>query len=149
MTTYVEQIALRLKHKSSFSSEQEGFDHGSTDLALSIIAFGIPELERISSPHVGNQARGPFHNAERGAALLAGPNYDKDHLIFSYLLKSTWLIIVFTVLKGFNADNKNIDLLRLRNYTIGRKLTDEDVLGADGISRIADLAGVLTPFVSQ
>jgi len=45
-------------------------------------------------------------------------------------------------------ENPNIELLRLRNYTIGRKLKDDEVLGSGGLKRIADLIGVLTPFVS-
>jgi len=39
-------------------------------------------------------------------------------------------------------------LLKLRNYTIGKKLKDEEVLGAGGLDRIAGLIGILTPFVS-
>ncbi|KAK4694716.1 hypothetical protein P7C71_g2911, partial [Lecanoromycetidae sp. Uapishka_2] len=50
--------------------------------------------------------------------------------------------------KGYDADNPNIDLLRLRNYTIGKKLKDDEVLGPGGLDRIANLIGVLTPFVS-
>ena len=51
-------------------------------------------------------------------------------------------------LKGYEADNPNIDLLRLRNYTIGKKLKDDEVLGSGGLDRIAELIGILTPFVS-
>ncbi len=45
-------------------------------------------------------------------------------------------------------ENANIELLRLRNYTIGKKLKDDEVLGSGGLKRIADLIGILTPFVS-
>lgn len=38
--------------------------------------------------------------------------------------------------------------MRLRNYTIGKKLKDDEVLGSGGLARIADLLGILTPFVS-
>lgn len=51
--------------------------------------------------------------------------------------------------KGYEIDNPNIDLLKLRNYTIGKKLKDDEVLGAGGLDRIADLIGILTPFVSH
>ncbi len=51
-------------------------------------------------------------------------------------------------LQGYDLENPNIELLRLRNYTIGRKLKDDEVLGSGGLKRIADLIGVLTPFVS-
>ncbi|KAK0507353.1 hypothetical protein JMJ35_010391 [Cladonia borealis] len=50
--------------------------------------------------------------------------------------------------KGYEADNPNIDLLRLRNYTIGHKLKDDEVLGPGGLGRIAQLIGILTPFVT-
>jgi len=51
-------------------------------------------------------------------------------------------------IQGYDVENPNIELLRLRNYTIGRKLKDDEVLGSGGLKRIADLIGVLTPFVS-
>ena len=50
--------------------------------------------------------------------------------------------------KGYDVDNPNIDLLKLRNYTIGKKLKDDEVLGAGGLDRITNLLGTLTPFVS-
>ncbi|KAL6721924.1 hypothetical protein ACLMJK_001029 [Lecanora helva] len=50
--------------------------------------------------------------------------------------------------KGYEVDNANIDLLKLRNYTIGKKLKDDEVLGPGGLDRIANLLGILTPFVS-
>lgn len=50
--------------------------------------------------------------------------------------------------KGYEKDNPNIDLLKLRNFTIGKKLKDEEVLGPGGIGRIVTLIGILTPFVS-
>lgn len=50
--------------------------------------------------------------------------------------------------KGYEKDNPNIELLKLRNYTIGKKLKDEEVLGPGGLWRIAGLIGILTPFVS-
>ncbi|MCJ1434173.1 hypothetical protein MMC27_003540 [Xylographa pallens] len=51
--------------------------------------------------------------------------------------------------KGYGADNPNIELLRLRNYTMGRKLKDEEVLGTKGITRITELIGILSPFVAH
>ena len=56
--------------------------------------------------------------------------------------------ILKTKPKGYEKDNPNIDLLKLRNFTIGRKLKDEEVLGPGGLGRIVELIGVLTPFVS-
>ena len=51
-------------------------------------------------------------------------------------------------MKGYEADNPNIDLLRLRNYTIGHKLKDDEVLGQGGLGRIVQLIEILTPFVT-
>ncbi|MCJ1485522.1 hypothetical protein MMC06_005697 [Schaereria dolodes] len=50
--------------------------------------------------------------------------------------------------KGFNAENPNIDLLRLRNFTIGRKLKDEEVVGPKGLGRVVELIGTMTPFIT-
>ena len=50
---------------------------------------------------------------------------------------------------GFDGEHPDIDLLRLRNYTIGASLADEDVLGEHGMHRIADLLASLKPFVSR
>ena len=60
------------------------------------------------------------------------------------VLKLTRLIS----LKGFKADNPNIALLRLRNYTVGKKLKDEEVLGERALGRMTELIGILAPFVS-
>ncbi|KAL8716170.1 MAG: hypothetical protein Q9220_000075 [cf. Caloplaca sp. 1 TL-2023] len=50
--------------------------------------------------------------------------------------------------KGYDADNPNIPLLRLRNYTLGRKLKDEEVVGPKAPERIAGLMTALMPFIT-
>ncbi|KAL8991623.1 MAG: hypothetical protein Q9169_007811 [Polycauliona sp. 2 TL-2023] len=50
--------------------------------------------------------------------------------------------------KGYDAENPNISLLRLRNYTAGRKLSDEEVVGPKGPERIASLMATLKPFIT-
>ncbi|KAF2659388.1 hypothetical protein K491DRAFT_689258 [Lophiostoma macrostomum CBS 122681] len=50
--------------------------------------------------------------------------------------------------KGYSADHKDIELLRLRNFTLGTKLSDKEVVGANGLGRIADLVASMVPFVS-
>jgi hypothetical protein len=52
-------------------------------------------------------------------------------------------------LQGYDADNPNIELLRLRNFTIGKKISDEEVTSASGLETIVDLIGTMTPFVSS
>lgn len=51
-------------------------------------------------------------------------------------------------MQGYEADNPNIEFLRLKNFTIGRKLKDEEVLGPGFLDTIAGLVGTMAPFVS-
>ena len=53
------------------------------------------------------------------------------------------------VFQGFDAEHKDIDLLRLRNYTIGRKLADEEVTDPKALERIAHLVSCMLPLVSN
>ncbi|EED19344.1 conserved hypothetical protein [Talaromyces stipitatus ATCC 10500] len=50
--------------------------------------------------------------------------------------------------KGYEHDNPNIDLLRLRSYTVGKPLPDEILLSPDAQERIESLIEVLVPFVT-
>lgn len=50
--------------------------------------------------------------------------------------------------QGYEADNPNIELLRLRNFTLGKGISDEMVIGKDGLATILDLIGAMVPFVS-
>jgi hypothetical protein len=49
--------------------------------------------------------------------------------------------------QGYAADSKDIALLRLRNFTIGKKIPDADILADDGLERIAAIIGALVPWV--
>lgn len=49
--------------------------------------------------------------------------------------------------KGFDGDHPNIDLLRLKNFTIGHRLKDGEVLGEAGRDHVAYLLSRLKPFV--
>ena len=51
-------------------------------------------------------------------------------------------------MQGYDADNPNIELLRLRNFTIGKKISDEQVTSPSGLDTIVNLIGTMTPFVS-
>lgn len=50
--------------------------------------------------------------------------------------------------QDFSMDHKDIDLLRLRSFTLGSKLSDGEVVGPGGIDRIAELIACIEPFVS-
>ncbi len=51
-------------------------------------------------------------------------------------------------MQGYEADNPNIELLRLRNFTLGKGISDETVMGEQGLEAILDIIGVMVPFVS-
>ncbi|KAL2830228.1 hypothetical protein BDW59DRAFT_141275 [Aspergillus cavernicola] len=50
--------------------------------------------------------------------------------------------------KGYEHDNENIQLLRLRSFTIGKPIPDADLLGSDAQEKIANLIGIMEPFVT-
>jgi hypothetical protein len=51
--------------------------------------------------------------------------------------------------QGYNEVNPNIELLRLRNFTIGKKISDEEVISPNGLDTIVDLICAMIPFVSS
>ncbi|KAH9864847.1 hypothetical protein IAQ61_008792 [Plenodomus lingam] len=50
--------------------------------------------------------------------------------------------------KDYAHDHKDIELLRLRSFTIGTKLADHEVVGPGGLDRIAELVRLMVPFIS-
>jgi hypothetical protein len=50
--------------------------------------------------------------------------------------------------QGYDHDHKDIELLRLRNFTMGRKLSDDEVVGIGGLERVGKLVANMVPFVS-
>lgn len=51
-------------------------------------------------------------------------------------------------LQGYEADHPNIDLLRLRNFTIGKRLSDEDIRSEGVLQKIMGLIQAMFPFVT-
>ncbi|KAK2861274.1 hypothetical protein FQN49_004372 [Arthroderma sp. PD_2] len=50
--------------------------------------------------------------------------------------------------KGYAADNENIDLLRLRSFTLSKKLADKDLRGPEAVDRVAHIVGIMVHFVT-
>ncbi|KAF1940682.1 hypothetical protein EJ02DRAFT_455860 [Clathrospora elynae] len=50
--------------------------------------------------------------------------------------------------KGYDPDHSEIELLRLRNFTVGRKLRDDEVIGPTGLDRVAELVHDMVPFIA-
>jgi len=52
-------------------------------------------------------------------------------------------------MQGYEADHRDIDLLRLKSFTIGRSLHEDEITKPDFMSRIVELMTVMEPFVSR
>ncbi|KAH6870293.1 hypothetical protein BKA58DRAFT_384758 [Alternaria rosae] len=50
--------------------------------------------------------------------------------------------------KGYDHDHKDIELMRLRNFTMGRKLADDEIVGPGGLERVGELIASLVPFIT-
>ncbi|KAI1410382.1 hypothetical protein F5Y13DRAFT_73589 [Hypoxylon sp. FL1857] len=50
--------------------------------------------------------------------------------------------------KGFHPEHKDIELLKLRNYTIGKKFDDKDLLAEDAQDRIMSVISAMVEFVT-
>ncbi|KAA8643446.1 DUF2461 domain-containing protein [Aspergillus tanneri] len=50
--------------------------------------------------------------------------------------------------KGYDVDNENIQLLRLRSFTIGKPLMDGELLSPNAQDKIVALIGIMEPFVT-
>jgi hypothetical protein len=57
-------------------------------------------------------------------------------------------LLILAALQGYENDHRDIELLRLKNYTIGKKLADKDVLAPQALNTICNLLATLVPFVS-
>lgn len=50
--------------------------------------------------------------------------------------------------RDYSADHKYIHMLRLRNYTLGRKMADDEVTGDGGLDRVAAVIADMVLFVT-
>ncbi|KAK2624157.1 hypothetical protein QTJ16_006107 [Diplocarpon rosae] len=50
--------------------------------------------------------------------------------------------------KGFDADHKDIEILKLRNYVLTKKLSDKDVVGKNALQLIGSVMEALQPFIT-
>ncbi|RMZ92277.1 hypothetical protein DV736_g494, partial [Chaetothyriales sp. CBS 134916] len=85
-------------------------------------------------------------NPGRLRAILTDPGIRKH--IFNGVTKDENAIEAFTLHNG-ETDNPNIELLRLRSFTMGKRLSEGEVLAPNALSRITELITVMVPFTSQ
>ncbi|KAI1502124.1 hypothetical protein F5X99DRAFT_168342 [Biscogniauxia marginata] len=50
--------------------------------------------------------------------------------------------------KGFHPEHRDIELLKLRNFTIGKKIRDEDLMGEDAQEKIMSIFRPMVPFIT-
>lgn len=50
--------------------------------------------------------------------------------------------------KGFDADHRDIELLKLRNFTVGKKLPDSVFTSEGGQEQVLSIIRAMVPFVS-
>ncbi|KIW10164.1 hypothetical protein PV08_11125 [Exophiala spinifera] len=77
--------------------------------------------------------------------ILAGAPNDEKKVLKAFASQNSENALK-TKPKGYEADHPNIELLRLRNFTLGKSIPDEKVTGEHGLQTILDLIGVLQPF---
>ncbi|KAK6350357.1 hypothetical protein TWF696_006589 [Orbilia brochopaga] len=53
-----------------------------------------------------------------------------------------------TAPKGYDKEHPDIDLLRLKSYTVGKRITDAEMLLPNAMDQLVELIRVLEPFVS-
>jgi Conserved hypothetical protein (DUF2461) len=112
--------------------------------------------EMISIRMCPRPARHPWEG-ERVAPTLslpsgqpvAVPSHHCQNLLLSQV-SSAQLQQLFAKyhMQGYEADNPNIEFLRLKNFAIRKQLKDDEVVGPGCLERIAGLVGTMAPFVS-
>ncbi|KAF2773684.1 hypothetical protein EJ03DRAFT_245772, partial [Teratosphaeria nubilosa] len=79
--------------------------------------------------------------------FLKGAPKQEDKVVKSFVASNAENALR-TKPKGFDSNHQDLDLLRLRNYTLGRRLADQELLGPSGLARVVELFRVLKPFIT-
>lgn len=58
-------------------------------------------------------------------------------------------VLTMAPTQGFGADHRDIELLKLRNFTVGKKVPDNLFIAEDAQQQIADLVTAMVGFVSN
>lgn len=79
--------------------------------------------------------------------FLPGASKDERQLVKAFVGHNKENVLK-TKPKGYEADHKDIELLRLRSYTMGRKFKNDEVLGDQGFDNVVETLRCLVPFVT-
>ncbi|KAM5460344.1 hypothetical protein McanMca71_000192 [Microsporum canis] len=82
----------------------------------------------------------------RGEILGGVPNDEKK--VIKAFVNQNKESALKTKPKGYDADNENIELLRLRSFTLSKKLADKDLRGPEAMDRVAHIVGIMVHFVT-
>ncbi|KAJ5194422.1 Conserved hypothetical protein CHP02453 [Penicillium cf. griseofulvum] len=91
--------------------------------------------------------KGVLRAPEMRREFLKGVSDDDDAVVDAFTHHNRESALK-TKPKGYEADNKNIKLLRLRSFTIGKPIADDELTGDDAQEKIVALVGVMEPFVT-
>ncbi|KAK3673180.1 hypothetical protein LTR78_007020 [Recurvomyces mirabilis] len=94
--------------------------------------------ERIKSVLTDNELRKSF---------LKGVSKDEKKVVRAFFASNSDNALK-TKPKGYEADHPEIELLRLRNYTLGTKMKQADLLGEQGLEHVAKLLATLKPMIT-
>ncbi|DAA74305.1 TPA_exp: Uncharacterized protein A8136_3503 [Trichophyton benhamiae CBS 112371] len=87
-----------------------------------------------------------MHPDVRGEILGGVPNDEKK--VIKAFVNQNKESALKTRPKGYDADNENIELLRLRSFTLSKKLGDQDLRGPEAMGRVAHIVGIMVQFVT-
>lgn len=101
----------------------------------------LPSAGKSSNPEVALKA---FAERNQDGALKVGPKVKRDVLVDLPLFQFTDA----TIVQGYNAEHRDIELLKLKNYVLGKKVPDSVVFGPGSQEKLAEIFRPMVPFVS-
>ncbi|PKX96106.1 DUF2461 domain-containing protein [Aspergillus novofumigatus IBT 16806] len=133
---------------------REDIDHNSHRLKA---VLRRPEMRREffnGIPDDEKKAVQAFVSQNKESALKTKPKSFLHRLIcFHGSASAYWRVFCRALISfsqsGYEANNENIELLRLRSFTIGKPLSDSELMASNVQERIAAIIGVMEPFVSH
>ncbi|KAI5919632.1 hypothetical protein F4810DRAFT_475933 [Camillea tinctor] len=73
---------------------------------------------------------------------------DEEKAVLEAFAKANTEGALKTKPKGFHPEHRDIELLKLRNFTIGTQIPDEMLLGDDAQERVMDIIRPMVPFIT-
>ena len=100
----------------------------------------LPAASKNSNPEAALKA---FAERNQDGALKIGPKVIRDNFTEPYVP----MLLTHRYFKGYNADHRDIELLKLKNYVLGKKVADSDIFGPGSQEKLAEIFRPMAPFV--